>query len=299
MIIADAHCDTLTAYKDDAFYSKKAHWNLPKFQALGGVLQYFAIFTDTEYSGDSALRYAFSMIGRFAKQKPQEVKLLLQKSDYDSEKVNILLSLEGASPIINDINNLYAFYAAGVRAMTLTWNHRNFVADGVSEPYGLTKFGREVITEMEKLKMIIDVSHLNTKGFEDVFNTVQCPIIASHSNARAICDHQRNLNDEQIKEIINRKGFIGINLYSYFLGKDGEDLKANLIKHIEHILNLGGEDVLGLGADFDGIELCPFKDIDAYPEIYSIMKQQMNLTDDLIEKIMHKNLVDFTLNYLN
>ncbi len=299
MIIADAHCDTLTAYKNDAFFSEEAHWDLPRFKSLGGVLQYFAIFTDVEYAGDSAVTFAFNSLGRFYNQKPDDVALLLSKADFDANKVNILLSLEGASPIVSDINNLYAFYAAGIRAMTLTWNHRNFLADGISEPYGLTKFGREVIAEMEKLKMIIDVSHLNTAGFDDVLKTVACPIIASHSNARAVCEHPRNLYDEQIAEIIKRKGFIGINLYSNFLGNSKDDLKGKIIEHIEHILKLGGEDALGFGADFDGIELCPFEGVEAYSEIYAMLRNTMQLDESLIDKIMHKNLVDFTLNYIS
>jgi len=297
MKVADAHCDTLTAFKSDAFHSENAHWNLHKFQAVGGELQYFAIFTEPELAGDTALGYAFNCIGRFHKQKPEGVNIILKSSDYKEGNVNILLSLEGAAPIINDINNLYAFYAAGVRAMTLTWNHRNFLADGIDEPYGLTSFGKEVVQEMVHLGMIVDVSHLNTAGFDDVAKTITAPFIASHSNARSVFDHPRNLYDEQIKEIINRKGFIGINLYSSFLGKEDENLKNKMIEHIEHILKLGGEDVLGFGADFDGITHCPFSGVESYAEIYDMLKIAFD-DEILIDKILFKNLRDFTINYL-
>lgn len=297
MKIADAHCDTLTAFKNDIFYSENAHWNLNKFKSVGGELQYFALFTEPELAGDTALSFAVNCIGRFNKQKPDEVILLKDAPDYDENKVNILLSIEGAAPIINDINNLYAFHSLGVRAMTLTWNHRNFLADGIDEPYGLTVFGKEVIQEMVKLRMIVDVSHLNVAGFEDVAKTITAPFIASHSNARAVFEHPRNLYDEQIKEIINRKGFIGINLYSMFLGNENDNLKNKMIEHIEHILKLGGEDVVGFGADFDGITHCPFEGVQSFVEIYELLK--IALSDEvLIDKILYRNLKDFTLNYL-
>ena len=298
MKIADAHCDTLTAFNKDVFNSEKAHWNLNKFREVGGELQYFALFTEPELTGDAALSFAFRHIGKFIRTMPSDVVLLKSRNDFEDDKVNILLSLEGATPIVNTIDNLYSFYELGVRAMTLTWNHRNFLADGIDEPYGLTQFGKEVVKEMEKLKMIIDVSHLNTAGFDDVLNTVDCPIIASHSNSRAVFDHPRNLYDEQIKEIIKRKGFIGINLYSQFLGNKNDDLKKKMINHIEHILALGGEDVLGFGADFDGIDECPFSDVRAYLEIKQLFDDIFGEGNPIIDKFLHKNLTEFTLNYL-
>ncbi|HOM04234.1 MAG TPA: membrane dipeptidase [Candidatus Kapabacteria bacterium] len=297
MKISDAHCDTLTAFRNNIFFSENAHWNLLKFQSVGGSLQYFALFTEPELAGDTALSFAVNCLGRLRKQLPDAVQLLTKSSDYDDSKVNILLSIEGAAPIINDINNLYAFYSLGVRAMTLTWNHRNFLADGIDEPFGLTSFGKEVILEMEKLKMIVDVSHLNVAGFDDVVSTISSPFIASHSNARSVFDHPRNLYDEQIQEIIRRNGFIGINLYSNFLGNEQDNLKNKMIEHIEHILKLGGENVLGFGADFDGITHCPFTGVESYPEIYNMLKIALS-DDDLVDKIMFRNLKDFTLNYI-
>jgi len=299
MRIADAHCDTLTAFSNNIFHSEKAHWNLDKYKKVGGNLQYFALFTEPELSGGAALSFAFRHIGKFIKAIPTEVVHLKNRSDFQEDKVNILLSLEGATPIINSIDNLYGFYELGARAMTLTWNHRNFLADGIDEPYGLTKFGKEVVKEMENLSMIIDISHLNTAGFDDVLNTVECPIIASHSNARNVFDHPRNLYDEQIREIITRKGFIGINLYSQFLGAKNNDLKKKMINHIEHILSLGGDDVLGFGADFDGIDESPFADVLAFLEINNLLEEIFGESNPLIDKILYKNLTDFTLGVLN
>ncbi|MBX3042311.1 MAG: membrane dipeptidase [Candidatus Kapabacteria bacterium] len=295
MKVADAHCDTLTKYPNNIYNSGNAHWNIDKFKSCGGVLQYFAIFTPAQFVGDSAMRFAVNSIGNFLRNPQQEINFLENKDDYDESKINILLSIEGAGPIINDISNLYAFYKLGVRAMGLTWNHRNFVADGIDTDYGLTPFGIEVIKEMEKLCMIIDVSHLNEAGFNDVVKHTSKPFIASHSNARAIFDHRRNLHDEQIREIISRGGFVGINFYSEFIGSAENDLKIELIRHIEHILSLGGENIIGMGADFDGIPETPFPDASSYISVAELLGNELKLSENVIEKIMYRNLVDCTL----
>ncbi len=298
MKVADAHCDTLTAFEDNPFFSAKSHWNLDKFQSVGGLLQFFAIFTPERINGDSALAFAFRHIGNFLAKKPDNVVHVESKADLDENKVNILLSLEGASPIVNDINNLYAFYKAGIRAMTLTWNHRNFVGDGVYEEYGLTNFGKDIVKEMDKIGMIIDVSHLNVNGFDDVCKATDKAFIASHSNSNSICPVPRNLFDYQIQEIINRKGFIGINLYSEFLGNNDENLSLKFVRHVEHFLNLGAEDIIGFGADYDGIDASPFIGVETYPEMIELLIRELNLGDDIIEKFSYKNLYNFVANNL-
>lgn len=308
MIIADAHCDTLTKFPENPFDSNTAQWNANDFYNMNGRLQYFAIFTPPELSGDAAAKFAHRTIGNFYQKKNDKIQHLESASDYDSTKVNILLSLEGASPIINDIALLHAFYKSGIRAMGLTWNHRNFVADGVDNPYGLTEFGKEVVQEMEKIGMIIDVSHLNVAGFDDVVKHTSKAFIASHSNSRIIRDHKRNLYDEQIQEIIRRKGFIGINFYSPFLGDENQsenhqhnnqNLKLQFIKHVEHFLNLGCEDILGLGADFDGIDYTPFDGIKFYDEAFELLSKELQISESILNKFKGQNLLDYTLRMLN
>lgn len=299
MKVADAHIDTLTKSPENPFNSMDSHWDISRFKAIGGTLQYFAIFTPPEFSGDSALRFAFQSIGNFFRYKPADVIHLEKPVDFEEDKVNILLSIEGASPIINRMENLHAFYKIGVRAMGLVWNHRNFVADGIDESFGLTSFGKEVVKEMVKLGMIIDVSHLNDNGFDDIVALTQRPFIASHSNSRVIRDVKRNLTDDQIKEIIHRGGFIGMNFYSIFLGNEDQDLKKMLLKHIEHILKLGGENVLGMGSDFDGITESPFESVSDYSQIIEMLKNDLALDNNLIEKIMYSNLKEVTLKLIN
>jgi membrane dipeptidase len=291
MKIADAHCDTLTTFPNNPFYEQTAHWNVPTFRKSGGILQYMAIYTPAEYAGSDAANYAIRAAGNLHKNLPADCNLLQSASDWDDDKLNIILTLEGASPIINSIENLYAFYQLGVRAITLTHNHRNFLADGVGSNYGLTEFGREIVEECEKLNIIIDVSHLSDKGFDDVASIAKKPFMASHSNCRKVCNMPRNLTDKQIKEIIERKGFIGLNLYTKFVSEREDNLTLQFCKHIEHFLKLGADDVLGLGADLDGIPEIPFID---YEGIYRVLANVLRLDDSVVNKIMYQNLIKFT-----
>jgi membrane dipeptidase len=300
--IADAHCDTLTKYSETPYHSPDAHWNLEKFQAVKGDFQIFAIFTPPERHGDSATAFAAKHCGLFSRTyQSAGVVPVLKGKDLNKGGVKIMLSLEGAAPIQNDISYLHAFYDMGVRAMGLTWNHRNHVADGIDNDYGLTVFGREVIQEMERMRMIIDVSHLNIAGFKDVCETVGQPFIASHSNARKLRNHKRNLEDWQIKEIISRGGFIGLNFYTEFVDGVNISESANtkqarensinaLIRHAEHILKLGGEEVLGFGADFDGIKDGTYGDVLGYPDLIERLRIELGLSDLELEKIAHLNL---------
>lgn len=294
MRVADAHCDTLTVFRDNPFHSPEAHWTLEKFFKVDGILQYFAIYTPINLSGETAFTFAANHIGEFLKRKPESINLVEFQEDFDDEKINILLSLEGAAPIINNISNIYAFHKLGIRAVTLTWNHRNFLADGIDTDYGLTPFGKEAVAEMESLGIIVDVSHLNEAGFKDVTEIAQKPLIASHSNAFEICNSKRNLKDWQIEEIVRREGFIGLNLYSDFIGNDEEDLKEKFLRHVDYFLNKGCENVLGFGADFDGMDKTPFEDVMSYIEICGLLRNNLGLNEELVEKIMYKNLSDFT-----
>lgn len=298
MFSADAHCDTLTKFSDNPFYSENSQWNLDKFRSVGGLLQYMAIFTPAKLSDVEASEFAYRSIGDFFRHKPEEVVHLEKSDDFDKNKVNILLSLEGASPIIDNLSHLYAFYKAGIRAITLTWNHENYVASGIDTDKDISEFGKEAIAEMERLGLIIDVSHLNDTGFEELAKITTKPFIASHSNAFAVRNHPRNLKDHQIRHLIEIGGFIGINLYDTLLGPQDDDLKLKFIKHVEWMLNLGAEDVLGMGADFDGIPSSPFENITEYDQIYSILKEEMKLSEEQTDKILYKNLVDYTLKML-
>lgn len=145
--------------------------------------------------------------------------------------------------------------------MTLTWNGENELGSGNVTDRGLTDFGRAAVREMERCGILIDISHLNDAGLADVFETAERPFLATHSNARAICAHKRNLTDVQIKEMVRRGCLIGLNYYGRFLRDRGEVRSLDdVYRHVAHFFDLGARRNLALGSDFDGAALPPCLD---------------------------------------
>lgn len=175
-------------------------------------------------------------------------------------RIAMVLSIENGIAIEKDLGLLRNYYRLGVRLMGLTWNHRNNLGDGVGRPgarRGLTAFGLEALREMERLGMIVDVSHLNERTFWQVIEAAEKPVVATHSNAFGVCGHRRNLTDSQIRAISERGGFIGLNFCASFLSDRGEASIRDVIRHARHIAEVGGMHVLAIGSDFDGIETPP------------------------------------------
>lgn len=172
-----------------------------------------------------------------------------------SGKVSGFLTVEEGGVLEGSIERLEELHDKGVRLITLTWNYDNCIGAPNGSYDGLKKFGFETVERMNDLGMIVDVSHLSDKGFWDVASVARKPWIASHSNARSLCGHRRNLTDEMIRAIAENGGVIGLNFYSYFL-RDGEGFArlSDMVKHAKHIINVGGSEVLALGSDFDGID---------------------------------------------
>ena len=147
---------------------------------------------------------------------------------------------------------------------------------------------------MERLGIIIDVSHLSDAGLDDVLKTVSCPVAASHSNLRFVCGHRRNLTDEQFCEIARRGGVVGVNLYKYFLNGDGEHASVrDMARHIEHMLELGGENAVAMGSDFDGCDVMDgIKGIDDIPALYNALRAE-GISESVLKKIFWQNARDF------
>ena len=154
-----------------------------------------------------------------------------------------------------------------MRNIGLTWNHRNQIGAGPWESGGLSVFGKELIKEMDRLGVVVDISHLNIDGFWDVMKESSKPIIASHSNVRALTDHPRNLHDDQIQALAERGGLVGMNFCAAFLNKKEAEASVNdVLDHIEHIAGLVGSDHIALGSDFDGITMRP-KELKSVKEV--------------------------------
>lgn len=170
-----------------------------------------------------------------------------------------LLALEGADGLEGSLHYLKVCFDLGVRLLGITWNHANWAADGILEPRngGFTSKGVQLVHLSHELGMILDVSHLSQQGFwelTELSEAARRPFIASHSNAYAICDHVRNLHDEQIQAIIRMNGRIGVTFVPWFVHKGDAASSKHLLPHIEHICALGGESNIIFGSDFDGIE---------------------------------------------
>jgi len=167
-------------------------------------------------------------------------------------KIILVLGTEGSLFLGFNLELLRVVYRLGVRVLGLTWNMQNQISGGAGEnrDYGLSSFGLKVVSEAEKLGMIVDVSHLSNRGFWDVIEIIEKPVIASHSNVRKICEHRRNLSDEQIKAIAEKRGVMGINFYPEFVADKKELDIDDIIAHINYVVDLVGVDYVGLGPDF-------------------------------------------------
>ena len=263
-------------------------------------IQVFAAFIDKKNDillpfdrANQLIDYYYSLLEKYPKYISHCNTTEAAKSAVNCGKTASFLSIEGGEALNGKIKYLDYFYKRGVRLITLTWNYENELCDGigVERGNGLTDFGKDVVKEMNRTGMVIDVSHISLKGFWDVLETTKKPIVASHSNVFELKSHKRNLNREQIEAIIKNNGCIGINFYNEFLS-NGKCKISDIIKHIEYILSLGGENNIGLGTDFDGMDLLPERitgvaDVEKLPE--ELLK--MGYSEKLVKKIIHESFL--------
>ncbi|MFJ6207959.1 dipeptidase [Lysinibacillus sp. NPDC092081] len=262
MDIIDLHCDALlklttleaATFEDDV----RLQANQQRLQ-LGRVkAQVFAIFINPKIPQSLQFLEAVRQIEAFHTHVLQTEGMvhITDWSQLDTlapHEIGAILSLEGCGPIGEDLAKLSAILDAGVKLVGLTWNEENAVAHGAEQDanLGLKSFGKEVINLLNERDIIIDVSHLNEQSFWDVLPLAK-HIIASHSNARAICDHPRNLTDAQAKALVKHGGHIHVVYYPPFI-QDNATMD-DLVAHVQHLANIVGVEHLGLGSDFDGID---------------------------------------------
>lgn len=262
----DLHCDTISeCYNNqEALYKNNMQLSIEKGRCIRNWVQTYAIWMSDELSDDGAYTYFNQVYGYFLGQIQalQDYICFCKNTKEIDEalcrgKRVALLSIEGSRPLGNSIERVQEFFDYGVRIMTLTWNERAAVADGcmVEQAQGLTHFGKEVVRKMVEIGMIVDVSHLAEIGFWDVVNTIEAPFIATHSNSKTICNHPRNLTDDQFNVFVERKGLVGMNFYPLFINNTIQGDIKEILLHIDHFLNLGGEDIIAIGSDFDGAKM--------------------------------------------
>lgn len=303
MLIIDTHCDTaLSVYEQKSeLYSNCLHLDIKRLLQSGERVQFFAAFSNPVKYMNNALERVLAIIDQVYQAQEQhgdKLAVCLNAQDIGRSlkngKVAAILSVEGGECLNGELSILRQLYRLGVRSMLLTWNHRNLLADGAQEEFGagLTSFGRQVVKEMNRLGMIVDVSHLCESSFNDVLETTSKPVIASHSNSRAICDNVRNLYDSQLNSIQKNGGVIGINFYPWFLNNTEKASIDDVVRHIEYICSVTGEDHIGIGADYDGIECTPdgLEGTQCLPILFERLSQ-LNYSTVLIEKIAGLNFM--------
>lgn len=269
--VVDAHCDTLIMLHSKVrdLYQSQGPVNLSNLKAGNVRLQFFAAYISEAFKPYGSLcrciqllRAYWQMIQHYS---PHFIPVLTKDDARriadcgSSHAIGALLSIEGGEALEGSTEVLELLFSAGVRAITLTWNQRNQLADGSWEEEaggGLTKIGKRTVKAMNSLGITVDVSHMTPKGALEAIEVSSSPIIASHSNCRNLCQHKRNLPDELIKALANQGGVMGITFYPPFLHDDTK--KANvetLADHLEHAAAVAGtHEHLGIGSDFDGIE---------------------------------------------
>ena len=300
--IIDAHCDTIAKLSDQNVSINKygdTHVSIEGLKEGCVDIQFFAACICARDINDSPLQTALNLIEAFenmVKKYGDCFYPITKASDIHASKragkIGALLAIEGGDALEGKISNLHLVYNMGVRLITLTWNYNNEIGSAAMDTateWGLTAFGAEVIKEMNRLGMIIDVSHLSEKAFWDVVEVSSPPIIASHSNAKALCNHPRNLDDSQIKAIVEKGGVIGINFYPPFLSWHKADIHS-IVNHIEYIAGLAGVDGVGFGSDFDGVDRLPegVNGPQNFPDIIDELLR-LNYTEESVYKICYGN----------
>ena len=276
----DMHCDTVSRLWRDrqngdpkTLRENDLAVDLRKMQAGGYLLQNFAAFVFLQQEQDPLVN-VLELIDEYWNQMEANQDLIapvLRYADIEKNrengKLSGMLTVEEGGVCKGSVEVLRDLYRLGVRMMTLTWNFENeigfphtIVTREDYDPqkrWGLKPRGIEIVREMNRLGMIVDVSHLGDDGFWDVVKYCDGPFVASHSNARAVCGHTRNLTDGMIRALADKGGVMGLNFCGDFLERGSQGTLEEMIRHLRHVRNVGGIGVIGLGTDFDGIDNVP------------------------------------------
>lgn len=303
----DMHCDTIVEcfLKNEQLRKNTMHIDAERLKN-NMEAQFFAVFIPSEETEEKGIdEYAFFKdVYRFYQEQmmlnSDYIKPVLSYDDLEKNMAdNItssILTIEDGHLLKNRLSRVKEVYDMGVRLITLTWDHENCIgypnsSDSERHMKGLKEFGIQVVEEMSRLGMIIDVSHLSEGGFYDVIRHSCKPIVASHSCARALCNHSRNLTDDQLRAIAECGGTVGVNFYSKLLREQSDESTLNnIVRHIKHMVSVMGVESVSLGADFDGFE-CKLE-IGDYSKFDLLLRElQKNFTEDQIEKICRKNVM--------
>lgn len=304
--IFDLHCDTIEELRKrgEDFLHSTTQFQMKDQDKFGKAVQCLAVFVPDTIRGAEAVSFVDSYWQYMNEQtaKISDRAALIEKTEdmdaiFAAHKWAFMRTIESGAALGGILDNVDHFASLNFKMMGLVWNGANELGSGPRNETGLTDFGRAVVKRMEAVGMIVDVSHLNDAGFDDLLEIAERPFVASHSNVRACCAHPRNLTDRQFQEIVRRGGLCGINLFSLFCEKPddgGKNQKEAILRHVYHMLELGGEEVIAWGTDFDG-------EITCHPDLespYGIAKYGDYLTahgipEKVVKKMAFENAYNF------
>ena len=265
MYSIDLHCDTASRllYENLKLKESICKVDIEKLKKAKAKAQVFAHFIELNIVENPYTEF-INMYNNFIseiKENEDSIEIVRNLNELENVnnkgKIGAFLSIEEGEVLEGKVERVEELYNMGIRFITLTWNFKNSIgypnAGYKYKDYGLTEKGKEIVLEMERVGIIPDCSHLSDGGFYDLIDICKKPFIATHSNARAITDHSRNLTDDMIVKLAEKGGVMGLNFCAPFLGSEKAPSINSMIKHIKHTRNVGGIDVLALGTDFDGI----------------------------------------------
>jgi membrane dipeptidase len=311
-LLIDTHNDVTSRTVGGSDIGQRAatgHTDVPRLREGGVGAVFFAVYVAAEYvNGNRSAHRTLEMIDTVRHdiigRHPNDFQFAGTAEEIEAArakgKIAALMGIEGGHAIEDSLRLLRDYYRLGVRYMTLTHTNSNSWAgsSGSSDKppeqpeRGLTDFGKQVIAEMNRLGMMVDVSHVSDKTFWDALNASSAPIFASHSSCRALCDVRRNMTDEMIEAMAKKGGVIQINFYCSFLTKNKPATLTDVVAHIDHAVKVGGIDHVGIGSDFDGIPCAPagLEDVSKFPSLTRALLEKGYSAED-IRKIYGANLL--------
>jgi len=314
----DLHSDTLAQAflkgKESINEFPEAMVDVKRLHKAGALAQFFAIFMlpdgEEERTGvvipedDAYIDALIKVLENTIRENPTQLAMARNVSEmemnHQAGKVSAFLTIEDGRSVDGKMEKLESYYDKGVRLLSLTWNFENcFGAPNSTNAEimkkGLTPFGKDAVKRMEELGMLVDVSHLSDGGFYDVADILNVPFVASHSNCRELTNHPRNLTNEMIRILGNKGGVAGINFFARFLNDKQEQLDSriqDMILHMKHLMTYGGEDIIAIGSDFDGISGNQFEVGSPLQMelLFDAMKKE-GFTERQIDKFAYENAV--------
>lgn len=302
MFVFDLHCDTLFKFFENQRYSiskNNGHISDVGLKNGGYLAQCFAIYQPTDITGDRGFDYFKKQCDVFknAVSKSSVLELATDRNEIEknrkSGKVSAVLTVENADFLQNDLQRIKTVEEKGVKILGLVHNGENCLGyphsnDKALSELSLKGFGREVVEALNSTNITVDASHLNVGGFWDVARLSKKPFVATHSGCSAVFKHSRNLCNEQVKAIAQSGGVVGCVFYSHFLnGTDTTDIDS-ILRHLEHLIKVGGEDVAAFGSDFDGMDCdLPFQNASEMQILADAIIKKFGLS--VAEKICFRN----------